>query len=106
MNLGTSALLSDACGTYAIFMPMHYLGVAAERGGTRQYTEVAYLQKLMPIHAFMTYAAIITIAAQFILSSIFSGACSKGRSEQTIRGRLRRWNGRLQRLRHTIILAE
>jgi cytochrome c oxidase subunit I len=53
-------------GTYAIFMPMHYLGVA---GGTRrysQYTEVAYLQKLMPIHEFMTYAAIITISAQFI----------------------------------------
>ena len=53
-------------GTYAIFMPMHYLGMA---GGTRrysQYTEVAYLQKLMPIHQFMTYAAFITIAAQFI----------------------------------------
>ncbi len=53
-------------GTYAIFMPMHYLGLA---GGTRrysQYTEVAYLQKLMPLHRFMTYAAIITIAAQFI----------------------------------------
>ncbi len=53
-------------GTYAIFMPMHYLGMA---GGTRrysQYTEVAYLQKLMPLHRFMTYAAIITIAAQFI----------------------------------------
>jgi cytochrome c oxidase subunit 1 len=53
-------------GTYAIFMPMHYLGIA---GGTRrysQYTEVAYLQKLMPIHQFMTYAAIITISAQFI----------------------------------------
>jgi len=53
-------------GTYAIFMPMHYLGMA---GGTRrysQYTEVAYLQKLMPLHQFMTYAALITIAAQFI----------------------------------------
>jgi cytochrome c oxidase subunit I len=53
-------------GTYAIFMPMHYLGLA---GGTRrysQYTEVAYLQKLMPLHQFMTYAAFITIAAQFI----------------------------------------
>jgi cytochrome c oxidase subunit 1 len=53
-------------GTYAIFMPMHYLGIA---GGTRrysQYTEVAYLTKLMPIHQFITYAAIITIAAQFI----------------------------------------
>jgi len=53
-------------GTYAIFMPMHYLGLA---GGTRrysQYTEVAYLTKLQPLHLFMTYAAIITIAAQFI----------------------------------------
>jgi cytochrome c oxidase subunit I len=53
-------------GTYAIFMPMHYLGLA---GGTRrysQYTEVAYLAKLQPLHVFMTYAAIITIAAQFI----------------------------------------
>jgi cytochrome c oxidase subunit 1 len=53
-------------GTYAIFMPMHYLGIA---GGTRrysQYTEIAYLTKLMPIHQFITYAAIITIAAQFI----------------------------------------
>jgi cytochrome c oxidase subunit 1 len=65
-------------GTYAIFMPMHYLGVA---GGTRrysQYTEVAYLQKLMPLHQFMTYAAIITIVAQFIFVinlfwSIFKG---------------------------------
>ena len=41
-------------GTYAIFMPMHYLGIA---GGTRrysQYTEVAYLQKLQPTHGFAT----------------------------------------------------
>jgi cytochrome c oxidase subunit 1 len=65
-------------GTYAIFMPMHYLGIA---GGTRrysQYTEVAYLSKLMPLHQFMTYAAMITIAAQFIFVinlfwSIFKG---------------------------------
>ena len=66
-------------GTYAIFMPMHYLGMA---GGTRrysQYTEVAYLQRLMPIHTFMTYAAMITIATQFIFLinlfwSMFKGA--------------------------------
>jgi cytochrome c oxidase subunit 1 len=53
-------------GTYAIFMPMHYLGMA---GGTRRYSdyrEVKYLATLMPLHRFMTYAAIITIAAQFI----------------------------------------
>jgi cytochrome c oxidase subunit I len=53
-------------GTYAIFMPMHYLGMA---GGTRRYSdyrEVKYLATLMPLHRFMTFAAIITIAAQFI----------------------------------------
>ncbi|HEY6337295.1 MAG TPA: cbb3-type cytochrome c oxidase subunit I [Candidatus Sulfotelmatobacter sp.] len=53
-------------GTYAIFMPMHYLGLA---GGTRRYSdyrEVKYLATLIPLHQFMTYAAIITIAAQFI----------------------------------------
>jgi cytochrome c oxidase subunit I len=53
-------------GTYAIFMPMHYLGMA---GGTRRYSdyrEVKYLATLIPLHQFMTYAAIITIAAQFI----------------------------------------
>jgi cytochrome c oxidase subunit I len=53
-------------GTYAIFMPMHYLGMA---GGTRRYSdyrEVKYLATLIPLHQFMTWAAIITIAAQFI----------------------------------------
>jgi cytochrome c oxidase subunit I len=53
-------------GTYAIFMPMHYLGMA---GGARRYSdyrEVKYLATLIPLHQFMTYAAIITIAAQFI----------------------------------------
>jgi cytochrome c oxidase subunit 1 len=65
-------------GTYAIFMPMHYLGMA---GGTRrysQYTEVAYLQKLMPLHQFMTYAAIITIAAQFIFVANLFWSMFKG----------------------------
>src|ERR1700682_1626164 len=53
-------------GTYSVFMPMHYLGLA---GGTRRYSdyrEVKYLATLIPLHQFMTYAAIITIAAQFI----------------------------------------
>jgi len=53
-------------GTSAIFMPMHYMGLA---GGTRRYSdyrEVKYLTTLIPLHQFMTWAAIITIAAQFI----------------------------------------
>src|SRR4051812_46739045 len=53
-------------GTYAIFMPMHYEGMAARPRRYSQLTEVAWLQHLMPVERFITYAAIITIAAQLI----------------------------------------
>ncbi|MFZ0730686.1 MAG: cbb3-type cytochrome c oxidase subunit I [Candidatus Sulfotelmatobacter sp.] len=53
-------------GTYAIFMPMHYLGMAGQTRRYSQFTEVAYQTKLIPLQTFMTYAAFITIAAQFI----------------------------------------
>ncbi|HEY1262707.1 MAG TPA: cbb3-type cytochrome c oxidase subunit I [Terriglobales bacterium] len=53
-------------GTYAIFMPMHYLGMAGQTRRYSQFTELVYQQKLLPIQTFMTYAAFITIAAQFI----------------------------------------
>jgi cytochrome c oxidase subunit 1 len=53
-------------GTYCIFMPMHYLGMAGHPRRYSQLTEVAYLHKLIPLQTFMTYAAFITIAAQFI----------------------------------------
>ena len=53
-------------GTYAIFMPMHYLGMA---GHPRRYSDlsvVSFLPPLMPVQRFITVAAIITMAAQFI----------------------------------------
>ena len=53
-------------GTYAIFMPMHYLGMAGHPRRYSQLTELAYLHNLVPVQTFMTYAAFITIAAQFI----------------------------------------
>jgi cytochrome c oxidase subunit I len=53
-------------GTYAIFMPMHYLGMAGQTRRYSQFTEVAYQTKLVPLQTFMTYAAFVTIAAQFI----------------------------------------
>jgi cytochrome c oxidase subunit 1 len=53
-------------GTYAIFMPMHYLGMAAQPRRYSQFTELAYLQHLIPLNKFITYSAIITISAQFI----------------------------------------
>jgi len=53
-------------GTYAIFMPMHYLGMAGHPRRYSQLTEVAYLQPLIPLQKFITYAAFITIAGQLI----------------------------------------
>ena len=53
-------------GTYAIFMPMHYLGMAGQTRRYSQFTEVAYQTKLLPVQTFMSYAAFITIGAQLI----------------------------------------
>jgi cytochrome c oxidase subunit 1 len=53
-------------GTYAIFMPMHYLGMAGHLRRYSQLTELGYLHGLVPVQAFMTWAAFITIAGQFI----------------------------------------
>jgi cytochrome c oxidase subunit 1 len=52
-------------GVYAIFMPMHYLGLA---GNVRRYSAfvVDYLIPLIPVHKFITVAALLTGAAQFI----------------------------------------
>jgi cytochrome c oxidase subunit 1 len=53
-------------GTYAIFMPMHYLGLAGHPRRYSQLTEVGYLHNLVPLQTFMTYAAFVTIAVQFV----------------------------------------
>ena len=52
-------------GTYCIFMPMHYLGMAGHPRRYSQLTELAYLAKLIPLQTFMTYAAIITIGSVY-----------------------------------------
>jgi cytochrome c oxidase subunit 1 len=52
-------------GTYCIFMPFHYLGMA---GNIRRYSSFPddYLQPLIPVHQWITVAALITGAAQLI----------------------------------------
>jgi len=69
-------------GVYCIFMPMHFLGLA---GHPRRYFDasaVTFLQKLQPVHVFITYAAFITIAVQFlflfnVIWSLFAGKEAK-----------------------------
>jgi cytochrome c oxidase subunit I len=52
-------------GVYAIFMPMHYLGLA---GNIRRYSAFVddFMIPLLPVHKFITVAALLTGAAQFI----------------------------------------
>jgi len=45
---------------------MHYLGMAGQTRRYSQFTEVAYQTKLLPLQTFMTYAAFVTIAVQFV----------------------------------------
>jgi len=61
-------------GTYMIFMPMHFLGLA---GAVRRYadsTAVQFLPALQPLQYFISIAAFVTIAAQilFLVNLIWS----------------------------------
>jgi len=67
-------------GAYCIFMPFHYLGFA---GNVRRYSSFVddYLQPLLPVHKFITIAALVTGAAQLVflfnlIHSRFKGAAA------------------------------
>src|SRR5579883_2172102 len=67
-------------GTYCIFMPFHYLGLA---GNVRRYSAFVddFLVPLIPVHRFITIAALFTGAAQLIflynlVHSRFRGAAA------------------------------
>jgi len=64
-TLGKAHFWLSFVGTYAIFMPFHYLGLA---GNVRRYQAfvVDYMQPLIPLHRFITVAALFTGAVQLI----------------------------------------
>ena len=91
-------------GTYCIFMPFHYLGMA---GNVRRYSAFVddYLQPLIPVHKFITIAALITGAAQFIflynlIHSRFWGKPAPDNPWEALR-----WSGARPRHRPATILA-
>jgi len=72
-KLGRWHFFLTLIGTYAIFMPFHYLGLA---GNVRRYSAFQddFLVPLIPVHKFITYAALFTGAAQliFIANLVYS----------------------------------
>ena len=72
-TLGRWHFFLTLIGTYAIFMPFHYLGLA---GNVRRYSAFTddFLVPLIPVHKFITYAALFTGAAQliFIFNLVYS----------------------------------
>ncbi len=64
-TLGTLHFWLTFVGAYAIFMPFHYLGMA---GNVRRYQAFApdYMQPLIPLHRFISVAALLTGASQLI----------------------------------------
>ncbi|MBI2821584.1 MAG: cbb3-type cytochrome c oxidase subunit I, partial [Acidobacteria bacterium] len=53
-------------GVYAIFTPMHLLGVVGNPRRFSQFTEYDFLKPLMGVHEFITIAAFVTVAGQFV----------------------------------------
>src|SRR5258708_1016730 len=53
-------------GAYATFMPMHLLGIAGHPRRYSELTGVQYVAAMVPLQKFVTWAAIVTIAGQFI----------------------------------------
>jgi cytochrome c oxidase subunit 1 len=64
-TLGRTHFWLSFVGTYCIFMPFHYLGMA---GNIRRYSSFPddFLQPLIPVHRLITIAALITGAAQLV----------------------------------------
>ncbi len=64
-KLGKLHFILTFVGAYCIFMPFHYLGMV---GNVRRYASFVddFMQPLIPVHRFITVAALITGAAQII----------------------------------------
>lgn len=77
-DLGKVHFFITFLGVYAIFLPMHFLGIA---GNPRRYAEISeflYLNELQPLHKFITIAMLVTVNVQLLflinlITSIFAG---------------------------------
>jgi len=66
-------------GVYAIFTPMHFLGINGNPRRYADFTNFDFLGKLLPVHTFMTHAAIFTMVVQFIFLFNLFWSIKKGK---------------------------
>jgi cytochrome c oxidase subunit 1 len=65
-TLGKIHFWCSFVGTYCIFMPFHYLGMAGNVRRYQAFANIDYMAHLVPVHRFITVAALFTGAAQLI----------------------------------------
>ncbi|HEV8131894.1 MAG TPA: cbb3-type cytochrome c oxidase subunit I [Acidobacteriota bacterium] len=65
-------------GVYAIFIPMHFLGIVGNPRRYAQFTEFDFLKPFIPVHHFISVVAFITAGAQLIFLFNFFYSLKKG----------------------------
>jgi cytochrome c oxidase subunit 1 len=65
-TIGKIHFYATFLGVYAIFTPMHFLGIAGNPRRYSDFTNFEFMNTLMPVHAFMTHAAYFTAAVQVL----------------------------------------
>lgn len=69
-------------GVYAIFTPMHFLGLAGNPRRYAEFTAFEFLAPLASVHVFISIAAFVTVAAQFIFVANFFWSLFKGKKAE------------------------
>jgi cytochrome c oxidase subunit 1 len=65
-TLGKIHFYATFLGVYAIFTPMHYVGLVGNPRRYSDFSNVEYLAGVIPVHKFMTHAAYFTAAVQIL----------------------------------------
>ena len=78
-TLGKIHFYMTFVGVYAIFTPMHFLGIAGNPRRYSDFTNFDFLGKLLPVHFFMTQAAYFTAAAQILFFINLFWSMKKGK---------------------------
>ncbi len=92
-KLGQLHFILSFVGAYCIFMPFHYLGMV---GNVRRYASFVddFMAPLIPVHRFITVAALITGAAQviFVYNLVYSRFWGKPAPENPWEGTSLEWS--------------